>query len=270
MFAVILSSSTLTVKFVKELFLNMKLFMTSSPGGSVCVDGKWAAAPFDRSNGFLDRLRSVCPSGTKCLILSSDPDRTEMNDEMKGFLTKAFAQSGILVEKTDICDRRNLNAADRLKSYGILILSGGHVPTQNAFFQKIGLKGLLKNYEGVVIGISAGTMNCAGTVYAQPEEPGEAEDPDYQRYIPGLGLTSINVLPHFQHVWDGELDGLRMMEDICLPDSRIRPFYGLPDGSWLYRENGRTTLYGEAWLLKDGICTKVCENGKSLEVSDER
>lgn len=30
-------------------------------------------------------------------------------------------------------------------------------------------------------------MNCADTVYAQPEEPGEAVDPDYQRFIPGLG-----------------------------------------------------------------------------------
>jgi len=33
-------------------------------------------------------------------------------------------------------------------------------------------------------------MNCADTVYAQPEEPGEAVDPDYQRFIPGLGLLT--------------------------------------------------------------------------------
>lgn len=249
----------------------MKLFLTSSPGGSVCVDGQWEAAPFDCSNGFLGQLRKVCPSETRCLILSSDPENVRMNDEMKGFLTEAFAESGIPVKKIEICDKRNMDEPlKKLKHYGILILAGGHVPTQNAFFQKIGLKGLLKNYDGVVIGISAGTMNCAETVYAQPEEPGEALDPNYRRYIPGLGLTNINVLPHFRHVWDGKLDGLRTIEDICLPDSRIRPFYGLPDGSWLYRENGHTTLHGEAWLFKDGTCTKVCENGKSMEVPDER
>lgn len=249
----------------------MKLFLTSSPGGSVCVDGKWEAAPFDGSNGFLEHLRKVCPSETECLILSSDPENVRMNDEMKDFLTEAFAESGILVKKMDICDKRTMEEPlKRLDQYGILILAGGHVPTQNAFFHRIRLPERIRRYDGIVIGISAGTMNCAGTVYAQPEEPGEAVDPDYERYIPGLGLTNISVLPHFQHAWDGELDGLRTMEDLSLPDSRIRPFYGLPDGSWLYRENGHTMLYGEAWLLKDGTCTKVCENGEAVEVPDER
>lgn len=249
----------------------MKLFLTSSPGGSACIDGKWVAAPFDCSNGFLKQLREACPNETKCLILSSDPENVRMNDEMKGFLEKAFQESGIPVRKTEVCDKRRIyEPLEHLSGYGILILSGGHVPTQNAFFHRIGLRKRLRNYEGIVIGISAGTMNCAETVYAQPEEPGEALDPDYKRFIPGLGLTNVSVLPHFQHVWDGELDGLRAMEDISLPDSKIRPFYGLPDGSWFYRENGRTVLHGEAWLLKDGVCTKVCENGKALEVPDER
>lgn len=249
----------------------MKLFLTSSPGGSACVDGRWVAAPFDCANGFLEHLRKACQSETKCLILSSDPENIRMNDEMKGFLEEAFSESKIPVRKIEICDKRNADEPlDRLRSYGILILAGGHVPTQNAFFHKIGLRERIQRYDGIVIGISAGTMNCAGTVYAQPEEPGEAVDPDYERYLPGLGLTNISVLPHFQHAWGGELDGLRTIEDISLPDSRIRPFYGLPDGSWLYRENGHTTLYGEAWLLKDGTCMKVCENGEALEVPDER
>lgn len=248
----------------------MKLFLTSSPGGSVCVDGEWTAAPFDASNGFLKQLKKACQEETECLLISSDPENAGMNDEMKGFLAQAFAESGICIKKIDVCDGRDPETADRLFCYGILILGGGHVPTQNAFFERIGLRERIRCYDGVVIGISAGTMNSAELVYAQPEEPGEAVDPNYQRYMQGLGLTHINVLPHFQHIWHGELDGLRTLEDISLPDSKIRPFYGLPDGSWLYREHGHTTLYGEAWLLKDGVCKKVCENGHSLEVADEQ
>lgn len=249
----------------------MKLFLTSSPGGSACVDGAWTAAPFDCSNGFLEKLREACPYETDCLILSSDPENRKMNDEMREFFAEAFAESKIPVKEVHICDKRNADElAGKLSHYGILILAGGHVPTQNAFFRRISLRERIRRYEGVVIGVSAGTMNCAETVYAQPEEPGEAVDPDYERYIPGLGLTGISVLPHFQNVWGGELDGLRIIEDISLPDSRIRPFYGLPDGSWLYREKGHTTLYGEAWLLKDGACTKVCKNGESLEVEGKR
>ena len=38
------------------------------------------------------------------------------------------------------------------------------VPTQNAFFHKIRLPELLRDYGGVVLGISAGSMNMAATV----------------------------------------------------------------------------------------------------------
>ena len=67
-------------------------------------------------------------------------------------------------------------------------------------------------------GISAGSMNMAQTVYAQPEEPGEGIDPDYVRFFPGLDLTEVNVLPHYQKVKNDTVDGLRLFEDITLPD----------------------------------------------------
>lgn len=248
----------------------MKLFMTSSPGGSVCVDGRWVTASFDGANGFLREFRRACRGKSDCLILSSDPENTKMGDEMQSFFRDVFEKSGMSVTRVDVCDRRDPKAAERLCCYGLLILAGGHVPTQNAFFRQIGLREKLHRYAGVVLGISAGTMNCAEVVYAQPEEPGEAVNPHYARYMQGLGLTHVNVLPHFQNVRGARLDGLRVMEDISLPDSRVRPFYGLPDGSWLYREQGHTRLYGEAWLLEAGTCTKICENGESRVVEDER
>lgn len=248
----------------------MKLFMTSSPGGSACTDGRWTAAPFDCANGFLNMFRKACRGETDCLILSSDPDNIKMGDEMRSFFMEAFSDSGMSVTRVDVCDKRDMQAADRLCCYGILILAGGHVPTQNAFFREIGLREKIRRYAGVVLGISAGTMNCAEIVYAQPEEPGEAVNPYYVRYMQGLGLTHVNVLPHFQNVKGARLDGLRVLEDISLPDSRVRPFYGLPDGSWLYQEEGRTILHGEAWLLEAGTCIRICENGESREVEDER
>lgn len=248
----------------------MKLFMTSSPGGSVWVDGRWVTGSFDGSNGFLREFRRACRGEGDCLILSSDPENTEMGDEMRAFFRDVFEKSGMSVTRVDVCDRRDPKAAERLCCYGLLILAGGHVPTQNAFFRQIGLREKLNRYAGVVLGISAGTMNCAEVVYAQPEEPGEAVDPHYVRYMQGLGLTHVNVLPHFQNVRGARLDGLRVLEDISFPDSRVRPFYGLPDGSWLYREQGHTRLFGEAWLLEAGTCTKICENGESRVVEDER
>ena len=143
------------------------------------------------------------------------------------------------------------------------------MPTQNRFFNAIGLKALLAGWEGVLIGISAGTMNSAETVYAQPELPGEATDPRYERFLPGLGLTKVNVLPHYQLVKDEVLDGLRVFEDVTYPDSFGRCFYALPDGSFLYLQEGKTELRGEAWRIAEGRCEKVCENGGVLVLKDE-
>lgn len=41
---------------------------------------------------------------------------------------------------------------------------------------------MLKDYQGVILGISAGSMNSADVVYAQPEEEGEGIDPEYEKY----------------------------------------------------------------------------------------
>ena len=79
----------------EETHGTMKLFMTSSPGGSVCVDGRWTADSFDPANGFLKEFRNACRGETDCLVLSSDPENTGMGDEMQSFFREAFLHSGM-------------------------------------------------------------------------------------------------------------------------------------------------------------------------------
>ena len=69
------------------------------------------------------------------------------------------------------------------------------------------------------------------------------------------------ILPHYQMVKDDVLDGLRIYEDIAFPDSFGRRFYSLPDGSYLYIENGREELRGEVRLVEDGEMTLIAEDG---------
>jgi dipeptidase E len=69
------------------------------------------------------------------------------------------------------------------------------------------------------------------------------------------------LLPHYQEVKDDVLDGLRLFEDITFPDSMGRTFYAVPDGSWLFIENGREELRGEAYRIRDGVIARVSENG---------
>ena len=141
-------------------------------------------------------------------------------------------------------------------------MSGGHVPTQNRFFHKIGLKALIADYDGIIIGISAGSMNSAKVVYAQPEYEGEAIDPEYQRFLPGLGLTNTMLLPHFQELKDEILDGMRLFEDITFADSIGRTFYAIPDGSYLFIDGEREELRGEAYMIRDGRMTQIASDGE--------
>ena len=103
-------------------------------------------------------------------------------------------------------------------------------------------------------------MNAAETVYAQPEEPGEAVDPAYRRYLPGLGITKTCILPHYQMVKNRLLDGKRLFEDITYPDSFRQPFLALCDGSYLLCENGKETVFGEAYCIRNGEISTIMDN----------
>ena len=241
----------------------MIAFLTSSP----CIYGA-PRAIVNPENGFADNLRRCLPEKIRCLFITSAPDDYGFTDRVAWEMRTCFAEEGFYIPELAILDRRNQQDAQMLiwKS-DFIILSGGHVPTQNAFFQDIGLRELLKDYQGVVLGISAGTMNAADRVYVQPEEPGESV-PEFPRFAEGLGITNVNVLPHYQMVKDNYLDGRRLFEDITYGDSWGECFYAFVDGTYLLIENGQTTLYGEAYRLSDGRMEQISQVGDVLTMEE--
>jgi len=244
----------------------MIAFLTSSPGGREWIENEIQITALDERNGFKSRLASYWKAQANGLFVSAAPEEQELNICMRDQLAQSFELSGLSVGRFDICDSCSKELVYKLEEYDFIVLSGGHVPTQNAFFQKIPLKKALKSYDGIVIGISAGTMNSAETVYAQPELEGESTDQRYQRFLNGLSITDTMILPHYQAVKDEILDGKRLMEEITYPDSYGRRFYAIPDGSYLLVENGIQTLFGEAWLISDGEIRQVCREGQSLNL----
>lgn len=237
----------------------MIAFLSSSP----CIYGA-PRAILNPENGFADNLRRCLPERIRCLFIASSPDEPHLTQRFGYEMASCFAEAGFLFSDFRILDRQNQDDAQMLiwKS-DFIILSGGHVPTQNAFFQDIRLGELLKDYQGVVLGISAGTMNAAGRVYVQPEEPGESV-PEFPRFAEGLGITNVNVLPHYQMVKDNYLDGRRLFEDITYADSWGECFYVFVDGTYLLIEDGRTTLFGEAYRLADGQMEQISQVGDVL------
>lgn len=236
----------------------MIAFLTSSPGGSYKIDDRRIACGLCEDNSFVVNLAKCWKNDAKVLIISSDPTKYEMNDSVKNIFEQSFPLSGLSVQKMDLWDDRATEmTADNILQYDVIILAGGHVPTQNRFFERVGLAREIHQFHGILIGISAGTMNCASTVYAQPELDGEAVDPDYKRFLKGLGLTDLMILPHYQYIKDLTVDGLRTIEDMAYADSTGRSFLCLCDGSYVLIENGQTTVYGEAYLVEDGSIRRI-------------
>ena len=242
----------------------MTIFLTSHIGGSVRKDGQRVPSALMADNGLVNNLKKRWPERAKVLFIAANPNDLEKTESYRSAYSFAFPFHGMPIESYTVCDCRDVDTVTQLTDYDVVILSGGHVPTQNRFFQQIGLKEKLNGYNGIVIGISAGTMNCAETVYAHPELESEAVDPNYQRFLPGLGLTKRMILPHYQMIKDDVLDGLRTIEDIAFLNSYGREFYALNDGSYVLSENGVETLYGEAYRIQDGKISMMCRNSESV------
>lgn len=243
----------------------MTIFLTSSP----CIPNADRAL-LNPANGFVARLRTVLPPRPRCLFICSSPDDPEKTDRYANDMRMAFSEAGMPLGQLGVLDGRNAVEAEALiHASDFIILAGGHVPTQNAFFQKIHLRQLLADYGGTVMGVSAGSMNAASTVYVQPELEGESIDPAFERFVPGLGLTEVKILPHYQQIKDWLLDGKRLFEDITYPDSMGQVFHALPDGSYLFGTGRMQRIFGECYCISDGQISQACANGETLLMMHE-
>ena len=246
----------------------MTLFLTSSPCDDNVPQGCELPCIYFERNGFVANLQRHVAPGGRFLVIAAWPDDHARNDEMAQTFAGCFRWHGMGFARMDVLDSRNqAQAAQLVAQSDVILLAGGHVPTENAFFRRIGLRALLADYPGVIMGVSAGSMNAADTVYVQPEEAGEAVDPNFIRWTQGLGLTDKNILPHYNMVKDNILDGLRLFEDVTYPDSAGHPLYVLMDGSYILEANGASTLYGECCLLHNGVMERICRDGESISLT---
>ena len=231
-----------------------QLFLVSSP---FTEPGK----PLNKSNQFVERLLKC--EHHSALTVTSAPSDIRFSESFSYAIQHTMALSGITFENYIILDDRNkMDAQELVAASDFIILGGGHVPTQNAFFAEIGLKDCMKNFDETVLGISAGSMNAASIVYAQPEEEGEAADPNYRRFLKGLGLTNVMLLPHYQDTKDRILDGKILFEEVTYPDSFGRQFIAICDGSYLFADGTAERICGEAYLIQNGTIRKICDEGE--------
>lgn len=233
---------------------------------------EYVPGPLYEDFGFGDNLRRYWKKNTNFLIFTSDPVNNVMTDHVVREIGAAFRMASFSISEMGYYDDRVINKyasghgvsveeasvealKESLRWADVLFMAGGHAPTQNAFMKRCHLKELLEEgfFDGIFIGLSAGSVNAADTAYLIPELKGEAKDPDFVRFTDGLGLTSIQMLPHYQYFKDMTLDDLRVVDDIVAGDSAGRDIYLVNDKSYFLIRNGITEFFGEGEIISDGI-----------------
>ncbi len=203
--------------------------------------------------GFFDDLKKEWKNPSNILYIPCDPKASEENDNQLKRVLDAFVLSGLEVNEAKIFEEDKASSIEESISWAdVVYLSGGHAPTQLAFMNRIGLKKALLDYDGIVIGLSAGSVNAAFFSYQLPELPGEATDPNFTRFAFGLDLTNIQIIPHSDAMQDFVLDGMKFIDDIVLPDSYGQRFYMITDGSYFKIKNGKSVFKGTGSIIEDG------------------
>ena len=223
------------------------IFLTSGPAFTYKNEKGNIVANKLENKELVECLKNEIENYNNVLLVCSSPDGYDKTDKYSEGIVKSLSLSGLKFKMSDVLDSRNaLFSRSLILNSDLVIFMGGDPLDQITFFNDIEMKDILKRYKGVLIGISAGTMNMASKVYYSKDENIEKTV-----YYKGLGLTNINVEPHFN-----VNDEVRINE-ILLKDSIKQPFIALPDESFIVIKKDETKLCGDAYYFNDGKYQKV-------------
>ena len=115
------------------------------------------------------------------------------------------------------------------------------------------------------MGQSAGAINMAEHCFNSPEELEESEPV----FFDGLGLTNINIEPHFVYDVTNFNENDKYQRNAIINESYNRPIYGQCNGSHVFiDDNNIATIYGETYLITNGNIEKICDNSQKLVISN--
>lgn len=254
-----------TLKFSTEfsfVYEDIKIMITSTLDLSdKDENGTKIPKVFDNKNKKIDTIKKYVKKYDNFVYIASTEYENDINDYYSKIVFDSFNMT-LPFKNYIVLDSRNEKDAEKIiKDADLIILSGGHVPTENNFYNNINLREIIRKTDAFIIGISAGSMNSAENVYSPPEYESEVVDKNYNKYYKGLGLTHLNVYPHYDEIKDEVISGVNVLEKIVLPDSYDRDIYALNNGSYILIDDNEY-IYGETYLIRKGKIKMICKDNQ--------
>ena len=230
-------------------------------------DGVKITHPMSNENGIVDLLKTVLKETKKVVFVASDINSTP--DSVESYARIFFDSMkmvGITFDEYYILDGTKVDKArEYIENADLVFLCGGDTYNQHLLFEKMNLKLLLSTYSGIVMGQSAGAINMAEHCFNSPEELEESEPV----FFDGLGLTNINIEPHFVYDASNFNKNDTYQRNAIINESYNRPIYGQCNGSHVFiDDNDIATIYGETYLITNGNIEKICENNQKFIISN--
>lgn len=202
------------------------------------------------NNGFGDEIaelfqKKITQRDRFVFVASEFEKNHKKTDKYFKFFLNMFEEKGIHFKEARVVDGRMTakQAQAAVKAADVVWLSGGDTPVEFAYLQKYGLVDIIKKHSGVVIGMSAGSINLADTAICT-----RSCGHDPQQIYLGIGCVKISVEPHF--VLSELSDELRELSEKYM-------IYGLCDESVIVCEDENIEFYGEIYKIEKGKVEKV-------------
>jgi dipeptidase E len=169
----------------------------------------------------------------------------EKTDWYCNHFLKMFSDCGIIFESVNVVDGRmsKETAQDMVINADVLWLAGGDTPTQFAYLESYGLIPCIKEHKGVIIGMSAGSINMTKTAVCTLT----CEHNELKIYE-ALGLVEFSVEPHF--------DKDNITKELLILSEKY-PLYGICDDSAIVCTEDKILYIGDVFLINKGQVTPV-------------
>jgi peptidase E len=202
---------------------------------------------FDRELGFTieiaESLREHINERKTLAFIASCPYDHETTDFYKNVNDTWFRNSGIMFENITVVDDRKseIECIEIINGASAVFLAGGTTFLQFDFIKKNNLVPILKQFDGVVMGMSAGAINMAVNSFYSADK-----DNNISQIYKGIGLADISVEPHFS------MDNRELLEKEILPFSELINIYAMSDNSAMVVNGTSKRFYGNIYLASKG------------------
>ena len=172
-------------------------------------------------------------------FIASTFDDCEKNDYYVKKNLNYFKKINIYFENYYLIDSRinELESKKYIEESDVVYLLGGSPEIQMKLIENYNLKSVLKNINGITIGVSAGAMNQSKRVVYKDEYQ-DNKIFDYE----GIEIADITIYPHF------DINSIEYLKEI-LEISKLVKLYVLPNDSFIRIENKKMQIIGEYYIL---------------------